>query len=103
MMRQIFGAIAEYDRAMIVLRLRGARQRMKLKAGRCEGRKPYGCRQGEHAVIVRMHTMRRKGMPWAAIAARLNDEGTMSRAGRWHATSVRRTVLATEGAHGEGN
>lgn len=103
MMRQIFGAIAEYDRAMIVLKLRGARQRMKLKVGRCEGRKPYGCRQGENAVIVRMQTMRRDGMPWAAIAARLNDEGTMSRAGRWHATSVRRTVLATGGVHGEGN
>jgi DNA invertase Pin-like site-specific DNA recombinase len=111
MMRQIFGAIAEYDRAMIVLKLRGARQRMKLKAGRCEGRKPYGSREGEHTVILRMHTMRTSGLPWTAIAERLNADGVASRAGRWHANSVRRTVLATagdmlapqRGTHGEGS
>src|SRR6185437_6147688 len=39
LIRQIFGAIAQYDRAMTVLKLRGARQRMKAKTGRCEGRK----------------------------------------------------------------
>lgn len=58
MMCQIFGAIAEYDRAMIVLKLRGARHHVKLKVGRCEGRKPYGSWQGEDAIIVRMRTMR---------------------------------------------
>jgi DNA invertase Pin-like site-specific DNA recombinase len=36
LMRQIFGAIAEYDKAMIVLKLRGARQRMKARTGHCE-------------------------------------------------------------------
>jgi DNA invertase Pin-like site-specific DNA recombinase len=101
LMRQIFGAIAEYDRTMIVLKLRGARQRMKLKAGRCEGRKPYGSRDGEEEVIVRMQTMRRNGMPWTAIADSLNAEGTTSRAGRWHANSVRRAVLARGGTHGD--
>lgn len=42
LMRQIFGAIAEYDKAMIVLKLRGARQRMNARTGRCEGSKPFG-------------------------------------------------------------
>jgi DNA invertase Pin-like site-specific DNA recombinase len=42
LMRQVLGAFSEYERSMIVLKLRGARQRMKSKAGRCEGRKPYG-------------------------------------------------------------
>ena len=41
-MRQIFGAIAEYEKTMIVIKLRGARQRKKARTGRCEGRKPYG-------------------------------------------------------------
>ena len=36
LVRQIFGAIAQYDRAMIVLKLSGARQRQKIKLGRCE-------------------------------------------------------------------
>ncbi len=42
LVRQIFGAISEYEKAMIVLKLRGARQRMKARTGRCEGMKPYG-------------------------------------------------------------
>ncbi len=42
LMRQIFGAIAEYEKSMIVIKLRGARQRKKALTGRCEGRKPYG-------------------------------------------------------------
>jgi DNA invertase Pin-like site-specific DNA recombinase len=38
-LRQIFGAIAEFEKTMIVLKLRGARVRTKAKAGRCEGAK----------------------------------------------------------------
>ncbi len=36
-MRQIFGAISEYEKSMIVIKLRGARQRKKARTGRCEG------------------------------------------------------------------
>ena len=53
-MRQIFGAIAEYEKTMIVLKLRGARMRAKAKNGRCEGAKPYGVLPGEGEVIERM-------------------------------------------------
>ena len=53
--RQIMGAIAQYDKTMIVMKLRGARKRAKAAApdGRCEGRKPYGYRYGEQEVIAR--------------------------------------------------
>src|SRR6267154_5125312 len=47
LMRQIMGAIAEYDKSMIVLKLRGARQRMRARGGRCEGAKPYGTHSGK--------------------------------------------------------
>jgi hypothetical protein len=36
----MFGAIAEYEKTMIVLKLRGARAGEKTKAGRCEGASP---------------------------------------------------------------
>jgi hypothetical protein len=42
MMRQTFGAIAEYEKTMIVMKLRGARIWQKAKTGRCEGAKPFG-------------------------------------------------------------
>src|SRR5215831_17647669 len=46
LIRQILGAVAAYDKAMIVLKLRGARER-KRESGRCEGIKPYGMLDGE--------------------------------------------------------
>jgi DNA invertase Pin-like site-specific DNA recombinase len=60
LMRQIFGAIAQYEKAMIVAKLRGARQRMKAKTGRCEGRKPYGFYEGESTVLERMVSFRQR-------------------------------------------
>jgi DNA invertase Pin-like site-specific DNA recombinase len=90
MMRQIFGAIAEYDKAMIIAKLRGARQRMKAATGRCEGRKPYGSRGGETEVLERMRALRRSGMSFDRIAARLNSEGVATRTvgKRWHGFAV---------------
>ena len=38
----MMGAVAQYEKSQIVLKLRGARMRKRAKKGRCEGRKPYG-------------------------------------------------------------
>ena len=75
LMRQIFGAIAEYDRAMLVLKLRGARQRIKARTGRCEGSKPFGASQDHRPVIDRILSLRASGMAVDVIAETLNDEG----------------------------
>jgi hypothetical protein len=64
LMRQIFGAIAEYQKTMIVLKLRGARQRQKAKTGRCEGAKPSGDLPGEKDVIARMSAPDREPGHW---------------------------------------
>ena len=42
LVRQMMGAIAQYDKANIVAKLRGARLRQKAKTGRSEGAKPVG-------------------------------------------------------------
>jgi DNA invertase Pin-like site-specific DNA recombinase len=39
LMRQVLGAIAEFDKAMTVAKLRGARDRKRKAYGKCEGRK----------------------------------------------------------------
>jgi DNA invertase Pin-like site-specific DNA recombinase len=39
-MRQMAGAFAEYERARLVQKLRAAREKVRQKEGRCEGRKP---------------------------------------------------------------
>lgn len=36
LMRQIFGAVAQYDKAMLVSKLRGARERLRLRRPKCD-------------------------------------------------------------------
>ena len=93
LMRQMLGAFAEYERKMIVAKLRGARQRKKAAVGRCEGRKPYGHYPGETAVLERMHSLRTSGVAYDKIAETLNAEGLKPRAGEhWYAGVVHRML-----------
>ncbi len=93
LMRQIFGAIAEYEKTMIVIKLRGARQRKKARTGRCEGRKPYGFYPGEKKVIERMRGLRNEGLGFDRVAATLNKEGFRTRKGTlWHGFTVNRIL-----------
>jgi resolvase-like protein len=41
LVRQVLGAISEFDKAMTVAKLRGARDRKRRDAGKCEGRKSH--------------------------------------------------------------
>jgi site-specific DNA recombinase len=92
-MRQIVGAISEYEKTMIVLKLRGARVRQKAKTGRCEGAKPYGELPGETAVIERMKALRASGIGFDRIAAALNAEGIKPRRGAgWHSLTVNKIL-----------
>jgi DNA invertase Pin-like site-specific DNA recombinase len=93
LMRQVLGAFSEYERSMIVLKLRGARQRMKSKAGRCEGRKPYGMTQAERETIQRMKSLRGDRRSYGQIAAVLDSEGLPPRYGQaWNAIVVNRIL-----------
>jgi len=94
LMRQIMGAFHQYEKTMIVSKLRGARQRMKDRTGSCEGRKRYGHRPGEQVTLDRMKAMRADGATFEAIATAMNLEGITPRdkAATWHAGHVHRLV-----------
>lgn len=103
LVRQMMGAIAQYEKSMIVLKLRAARNRVKAKQGRCEGRKPYGFYNGEAEVIAHMRALRSEGLPYDTIAAQLNAEGirprTAEQAGaecRWFGATVSRILRTHE-------
>jgi len=101
LMRQLLGAVAQYDKSQIVLKLRGARMRKRAKDGRCEGRKPYGFYPGEQAVIERMEALRASGLGFDRIAAQLNAECCPTRTwGRWHGLMVNR-ILTGKGRKGD--
>jgi len=94
LMRQIMGAFAEYDRAMITAKLRGARERKKAATGRCEGQKPYGHYPNEPATLDRLRVLRAEGLSYKAIADRLNLEGIKPRSGKlWYDSSIRSILI----------
>lgn len=99
LMRQMLGAIAQWEKSVIVQKLRAARMRIRKTVGRCEGRKPYGFTDAEKAVVARMSALKSSGVTLAAIAAQLNAEGikprTSTRAGqetKWHTTMIQRIL-----------
>jgi len=95
LMRQLMGAVAQYDKSQIVAKLRGALMRKRSEEGRCEGRKPYGSREGEGIVIDRMKALRGEGLGFDRIAAQMNAEGIETRTrGRWHGVMVNRILGA---------
>jgi DNA invertase Pin-like site-specific DNA recombinase len=94
--RQLMGAIAQYDRTMVVLKLKAARKRMKAASGRCEGRKPYGTRPGEVEVVKRIGGLRGDGQTFEQIAGTLNREGVPTRVSgrRWFGSTVSKILRA---------
>lgn len=93
LVRQIFGAIAQYDRSMIVAKLKAARIRKRQKSGKCEGAKPYGSEPGESEALQRMMAMRVAGLTYQQIAQTLNNEGLTGRIGKpWTVGSVHKII-----------
>ena len=107
LIRQVLMAVAEFDRRVTVLKLRAARERIRRRSGRCEGRKPFGTRPGESDTLERIRQLHRKpvGMPRRSlqdIADQLNLEGRPTRTGKpWakgtvHQLIARGLVVADE-------
>jgi DNA invertase Pin-like site-specific DNA recombinase len=93
LVRQMMGAVAQYEKSQIVLKLRGARMRKRAKEGRCEGRKPYGYYNGESVALDRIKALRMDGLGFDRIAARLNEDGVPTRTGRpWHGVVINRIL-----------
>ncbi len=78
-MRQMMGVFAELDRKSIVYKLRAARQRKKSATGRCEGRKPFGEREGEREIISKILELHNGGLNYSQIAVQLNNDGIPTR------------------------
>lgn len=91
--RQIMGAIAQFDRAMIEAKLRAARVRQRTRDGRCEGRKPFGSRPGESEVLEKIREFSTYQFSAKRIAAWLNLKNIATRrGGEWHPATVAKIV-----------
>lgn len=86
LIRQILGAVAEFEKSMIVAKLGTARRRIRSRGDRCDGRKPFGHREGEAETLERIRRLRRKSrgkvaLTYDAIADLLNRENRPTRQG----------------------
>ena len=109
--RQILAAFFEYERKMIVSKLKDARERIKrdgrkpgqknystdpIKNKRAEGRKPYGedsLKPWETATLERMFSLRAAGQTFKQIAELLNNESVPARmGGLWSESAVHKIL-----------
>lgn len=106
LIRQVLGAVSEYERSMVALRLRMGRRRKAERGGFAFGAPPFGWRaEGrelvpvptEQAVLERIAEMRRGGFSLRAMAEALTVEGHRPKRGeRWHPETLRKIVERQE-------
>jgi len=97
-MVQIQGVFAELEKNLLVRKLKKARARVRKQKGRCEGRKPFGYREGEAEIVNRIRQLYRKKpnkprLGFYKIATQLNKEGLPTRTGRPWTGPVVRQIL----------
>ena len=108
LVRQVLGAVKQYERAVIRARMEAGRARAVAEGRRGQGQPPYGYRAAERdekgrrgrlvenaeeqAALARMRLLQANGTSLAAIARTLNAEGVPARRGQWHPTSVARVL-----------
>jgi len=101
LIQQVMGAISEFEKAMLVAKLKHARDAKRARTGRCEGRKPVGAATVKEARrLARRSPVTGKRRSLRAIAGELaalghvyrrtkDDPGT-----RYHAGSVAKMLAA---------
>ena len=95
MVRQILGAVSEFEKASLVQKLRKARERKKAETGRCEGRNPV-----PDVVVREAKRLRRKNprtgkrLSLRKIADRLFQMGYPSPSGKAYGAESVKQMLA---------
>jgi DNA invertase Pin-like site-specific DNA recombinase len=102
LIRQVLGAVSQFDKSVIVLKLKAARDRKsRLQGNRVEGKKPFGHFEDEEETLREIIRLRRKPrngrqrrLSYDKIAESLNSHGYATRTGRpWIGATVRKIVL----------
>ncbi len=100
LIRQVFGAVSQYEKSMLVQKLKASRERIKAISGKCEGRKGYNDTEEGLATLQKIRSLRRKRAhhkrrTWKQVADTLNSEGITTMEGRlWTLQRVQQTAKA---------
>ena len=86
LIRQVLGAVSQFEKASLVAKLKGARDRKRRETGKCEGRKTHAeKRPGAVALAKKLHRASPKTgkrMSLRRISAALADAGHLNEHGR---------------------
>jgi DNA invertase Pin-like site-specific DNA recombinase len=95
LIRQILGAVSEFDKAMTVAKLKGARDRVRRQRGKCEGRKSYAERDPELVDLARWLHHNPDGRPYSLrqVAAELASRGYVTPSGKPYSASAISSML----------
>lgn len=97
LIRQILGAVAQWEKSVIVMKLKAAKDRKRRETGRCEGPKPYGSRPGESEILNYALSLKQLGFPMAHVAGSLNLCGFKTRTGKqWNKARVAHLFQSTK-------
>jgi DNA invertase Pin-like site-specific DNA recombinase len=97
LVRQVLGAIAQFEKASTVAKLAAARKRKREREGRCEGRKPLSETRPEVVALARKLRRRRpKGgrLSLREVAKALATEGYFNERGKPYAAKSVASMLA---------
>lgn len=78
MIRQILGAVSEFEKSNLVSKLRSARERAKARNGKCEGRKSLQELMGDSnyiSMVKQVKSLRKHNKTYASIAGVLATKG----------------------------
>jgi DNA invertase Pin-like site-specific DNA recombinase len=97
MVRSILGAVSEFEKASIVMKLRMARDRKRAQTGKCEGRKSHAEANPNAVALARkLHRKPRgseKRMSYRDIAAEMAEQGHLARSGKPYGPSAVLSML----------
>jgi DNA invertase Pin-like site-specific DNA recombinase len=94
LIRQILGAVAEFDKAMTVAKLKGARDRARRRDGKCEGRKSYVERDAGMVAVAKAIKNRGGRVSLRDVAAELAAQGYKTPSGKPYSASAIASMLA---------
>jgi DNA invertase Pin-like site-specific DNA recombinase len=90
LVRQVLGAIAQFEKANLVAKLKAARDRKRKATGRCEGNKPLVETRPE---VVALACELSRTMSYRKLSAELAARGHVTRSGKpFAATQIQRMV-----------
>jgi DNA invertase Pin-like site-specific DNA recombinase len=89
MVRQILGAVAQFEKASLVAKLRAARDRKRAVTGHCEGRKPV-----PEETRAAARRLQKKRLSLRAIAAELAAKGYLAPSGQPYGAQSVKLMIA---------